>query len=336
MKRLHYKLPFKLIHKFQPDLSDLRVFGCGAYVHLPEAKRKNKLQPCAELMLYLGKPPGQKGYLFMCQNGSLFMGTTTIFDESRFPRCDQKKINHYLIHRVMRIMMMMTWNRIHLMRINLQIFQTPVMIHDHHKGPPFPLDPKRDPDNTPPKDADAPLDQDFLHPTQSDFEPHREDQEEWQQLPRRSGQTRTIPTCSGNVYGEKWLPSDIVRDTACDRYWKKQVGDEGSSHKPTVKIPGPASVPHSTNDTPMDVDENLEPSTQSPPKQRDNDDEEARIVAKLAQEGGESLFIYLLNQVIPPDSEVPIQYHDIQRMHRSAKEDWMKACRKKLELLCRH
>ena len=66
--------------------------------------------------------------------------------------------------------------------------------HDHHKGPPFPLDPKRDPDNTPPKDADAPLDQDFLHPTQSDFEPHREDQEEWQQLPRRSGRIWNIPT----------------------------------------------------------------------------------------------------------------------------------------------
>jgi len=71
----------------------------------------------------------------------------------------------------------------------------------------------------------------------------------------------------------------------------------------------------------------------SPPKQRDNNNEEARIVAKLAWEVGESLFIYLLNWAIPPDSEVPIQYHDIQRMHRSAKEDWMK--RKELEALCR-
>ncbi|KAL1657806.1 hypothetical protein GGF50DRAFT_18630, partial [Schizophyllum commune] len=70
----------------KPDISHLRVFGCGAYVFIPEEKRQNKLSPKAELMTYLGMSDGVKGFLFMRSNTALFVGTQATFDEALFPR----------------------------------------------------------------------------------------------------------------------------------------------------------------------------------------------------------------------------------------------------------
>jgi hypothetical protein len=39
--------------------------------------------------------------------------------------------------------------------------------------------------------------------TPCDFEPRRDDQREWQQLPCRSGRTRNPPNRPGNTYGEQ-------------------------------------------------------------------------------------------------------------------------------------
>jgi hypothetical protein len=44
-----------------PDVSYFRVFGCKAYVHVPEGKRK-KLDPRSIKMMLVGYEPGSKGY----------------------------------------------------------------------------------------------------------------------------------------------------------------------------------------------------------------------------------------------------------------------------------
>jgi len=44
-----------------PDVSYFRVFGCKAFVHVPEDKRK-KLDPKAIEMTLIGYKPGSKGY----------------------------------------------------------------------------------------------------------------------------------------------------------------------------------------------------------------------------------------------------------------------------------
>jgi hypothetical protein len=44
-----------------PDVSYFRVFGCKAYVHVPEDKRK-KLNPRSIKMMLVGYEPGSKGY----------------------------------------------------------------------------------------------------------------------------------------------------------------------------------------------------------------------------------------------------------------------------------
>ncbi|PIL26313.1 hypothetical protein GSI_12069 [Ganoderma sinense ZZ0214-1] len=53
-RRLEWRTPYELLNGTKPDISHLRVFGCGAYVFLPPEVRKNKLSPKSELMIYLG------------------------------------------------------------------------------------------------------------------------------------------------------------------------------------------------------------------------------------------------------------------------------------------
>jgi hypothetical protein len=71
----------------KPDVSLLKVFGCGVYMYLPEEKWPNKLAPWSELMTYLGVVAGIKGYHFMRPLGAIFMGATATFDEKLFPYC---------------------------------------------------------------------------------------------------------------------------------------------------------------------------------------------------------------------------------------------------------
>ncbi|EKM74357.1 hypothetical protein AGABI1DRAFT_48146, partial [Agaricus bisporus var. burnettii JB137-S8] len=83
--------PFELWHGVKPDVSRLRVFGCGAYVFIPEEKRSNKLEPCSELMLFVGYTSGGANYIFIrhTKNNAEFVSPTAIFEETYFPKCPQ-------------------------------------------------------------------------------------------------------------------------------------------------------------------------------------------------------------------------------------------------------
>ena len=54
MSRLDWQTPYYVLNYEIPDISHLRVFGCGAYVHILEAHQINKLSSRSELMIYLG------------------------------------------------------------------------------------------------------------------------------------------------------------------------------------------------------------------------------------------------------------------------------------------
>jgi len=58
-------MPVESLTKMKLDLSELHVFGCGAYILLPEAVRANKLTPKSELMTYIGYETDVKGWRFM-------------------------------------------------------------------------------------------------------------------------------------------------------------------------------------------------------------------------------------------------------------------------------
>jgi len=85
---LNWQTPYELVKGEKPDISHLRVFGCSAYVYLPNVIRKNSLSPKSELMVFIGITEGIKGYKFMRQaNNTEFTATTALFDETMFPKC---------------------------------------------------------------------------------------------------------------------------------------------------------------------------------------------------------------------------------------------------------
>ena len=88
VRRLAWRTPFEELNGKKPDISHLRVFGCGAYVFIPEDARVNKLAPRAEIMTFLGYTDGTKGYKFMRRlNNNIFHTVTALFDEYMFPHC---------------------------------------------------------------------------------------------------------------------------------------------------------------------------------------------------------------------------------------------------------
>jgi len=87
MRCLNWQTPYGLLNNDIPDISHLHIFGCGAYVHIPEARRINKLSPKSELMIYLGRPMGMKADVFMRTPNTLFYLDKVLFDEMFFPQC---------------------------------------------------------------------------------------------------------------------------------------------------------------------------------------------------------------------------------------------------------
>jgi hypothetical protein len=86
--RHNWKTPFENLEHTKPDVTHLRVFGCGAYVFLPEEVCHNKLNPKSELMTFIGYPQGVERYLFMrSPNNVLFTAVQALFNETLYPKC---------------------------------------------------------------------------------------------------------------------------------------------------------------------------------------------------------------------------------------------------------
>ena len=80
IRHLSYKTPYEALRKSKPSVAHFHVFGCGAYVFLPEV---NKLVPKSELMTFIGFTDGIKGYLFMrSPNNVVFTTIKALFDET--------------------------------------------------------------------------------------------------------------------------------------------------------------------------------------------------------------------------------------------------------------
>jgi hypothetical protein len=57
-------MPHEMLKLQRPDVSYFRVFGCRAYVFLPEEVRQNKLAPKSELMTFIGYADGVNVMIF--------------------------------------------------------------------------------------------------------------------------------------------------------------------------------------------------------------------------------------------------------------------------------
>lgn len=74
--------PYELWHGSKPDISNLRVFGCLAYSHIPDQLR-GKLDDKAESMLHVGYSTRSKGYrLYDIKTKSVVVRRDVVFDEA--------------------------------------------------------------------------------------------------------------------------------------------------------------------------------------------------------------------------------------------------------------
>lgn len=322
MSRLQWQTPYALLNKEIPDISHLRVFGCGAYVHIPEARRVNKLSPKSELMVYLGRPMGMKGDTFMRTPNTLFYSDKALFDEMNFPRCSTGATKGKTRGTT---------------RLDRPVSNQPPydMSEDTTPGdfddtPPEPPNGRRapSPDGDDGPDHDEGPSKQHAPPSTPDPVPDPTPP------PRRSGRVRKLLNRPDNVYGNR-PPSEITRDIEQTRSWRRLVENQPSSsrQRSSQNQPVPGGIPEQTEaDSPTTPDENL----------HDSEDEVDHLVcARLAQEGGVKFLDYLLAKAITPaDPESPDTsnirewtYKDILKMPSEKQEEWRAACREELESL---
>ena len=76
--------PYKCWHKEKSDVSHLKVFGCNAFVHIPDQKCK-KLDKKSIHSIFIGYPAGCKGYkLYNPETKKMFGSRDVIFMETSF------------------------------------------------------------------------------------------------------------------------------------------------------------------------------------------------------------------------------------------------------------
>jgi hypothetical protein len=320
-RRLNWRTPYESLNKQVPDISHLRVFGCGAYVHIPKDRRVNNLSPKSELMVYLGHTEGIKAYTFMrLSKNSVYTSTTALFDEAFFPKCDKpRKGDTTRTHEPPNVPDMLD--------NDAEDTFTP---GDLDAPPTPPTHPKRG--KTPKASDGKPEPALEKPPTPSgDEETSHYDPGVAPPPPapapepplRRSARLRKIPTNPDNVYGDSRPPSQIESDVRRTRTWKRMTGqDPGSTSGPSSEPAPPGAF----------ADDNV------PPVSEDEVDD----ILHLAREGGVKFLDYLLAKAVPPDSESPDTanirewtFRDILRMPSDSQKEWKQACREELDSLRR-
>ena len=82
--------PYERWNGEKPDVSNLRVFGCKAYAHIPKEKRK-KLDPKSQKCIFVGYPPGVKGFkLYDPNTQKMIVRRDVVFVENDFDNSLEK------------------------------------------------------------------------------------------------------------------------------------------------------------------------------------------------------------------------------------------------------
>lgn len=75
------RTPYELWTGQKPSYDGLRIFGCEAYVHLPEVKR-TKLETKAQKLIFVGYSEEHKGYRFLdCETNKIIISRDVSFIE---------------------------------------------------------------------------------------------------------------------------------------------------------------------------------------------------------------------------------------------------------------
>nr|GFC70854.1 retrovirus-related Pol polyprotein from transposon TNT 1-94 [Tanacetum cinerariifolium] len=77
----HHKTPYELVHNKKPDLTFFRVFGALCYP-TNDSEDLGKLQPTADIRIFVGYAPSRKGYRIYYKRTRRIMETIHVqFDE---------------------------------------------------------------------------------------------------------------------------------------------------------------------------------------------------------------------------------------------------------------
>jgi len=83
---LNWHTLYEVLEGEKSHIKHLRVFGCGAYVHIPQAVWKDRLCLKSELMTYTSIAPRDHGNIFMCSpENVVFTSAHADFNENLFP-----------------------------------------------------------------------------------------------------------------------------------------------------------------------------------------------------------------------------------------------------------
>ena len=89
--------PYEAWYGRKPDLSDLKVFGCIAYAHIPDGQCR-KLDDKSQRMRFLGYSKGGRGYRLMEEKtGRIKYRRDVLFDENNFSFPHQS-VREYVTH----------------------------------------------------------------------------------------------------------------------------------------------------------------------------------------------------------------------------------------------
>src|SRR6201984_1837554 len=313
LRRHNWRTPYETLNGDIPDIAHLRIFGCGAYVHIPKKIRNNALSPKSELMIYLGHTEGIKAFTFMrTKNNTVFTSATALFDEDVYPKCPKSRMRGTT-------------------RVDEPLIDQPP--HDPYEdttsdGEDDSIQPssikkeapapelERVPEEPPEESVDEPSE---CAPSPPPPAPQ----------PRRSQRNKRVPTHPGNVYGESRHPANIERDVRRTRTWK-QMTESGPSR------PGESST-----------SEPIPQGKSSPDAQSENspepDEDEVEDLLRLQREGGVKYLDYLLAKAVPPMDPVSPDtakirewtFRDILKMPSASQKEWKQACREELDSLRR-
>ena len=92
---LNHQTPYECWFKNKPDVSDLRVFGCVCFYHVPSSQRR-KLDPKSSKAIFMGYPTDTKGYKLYDIESRKFKRKevqNVIFHESEFHDFQNVEVN---------------------------------------------------------------------------------------------------------------------------------------------------------------------------------------------------------------------------------------------------
>ena len=80
---IDFKTPYEMLNNIKPNVKHLKVFGCEAFVHIPEDERK-KLDSKSRKCIFLGYGATKKGYrLYDCESKKILYSRNVIFNEDK-------------------------------------------------------------------------------------------------------------------------------------------------------------------------------------------------------------------------------------------------------------